>query len=96
MDGETPVIVQIPPQHAVNVIKSFDKYRAAMTGNTTPPQRTAARNILMIWLNQCSIVVNQPIVPLSEYVDPPIAPRVLTDDGEDYGPASGELAYPDA
>lgn len=89
------MIVQIPPQFATNTLLSWSKYRAAMTGASTPAQRTAARNILYIWLNQCSMALDQPTTPTSEYADPPVTPRVQTEDDSDYGEPTGNLEYPE-
>lgn len=88
------MIVPIPPQFAANVLVSWGKYCIAMQSGT-PLQKTVTRNVLYIWLNQCSIALDQPTVPSSAYVDPPVAPRVETEDGSDYGAATGNLEYPD-
>lgn len=84
--------VPIPPQFAANVLVSWGKYCTAMQ-NGTPLQKTVTRNVLYIWLNQCSAALGQPTVPANQYVDPPVAPRVETEDDSDYGAATGNLEY---
>ena len=86
------MIGPIPPHFAANVLVSWGKYCTAMQAGT-PLQKTVTRNVLYIWLNQCSQALGQPPVPTAQYVDPPVAPRVETEGDADYGEATGNLEY---